>query len=143
MHRMIFVNLPVADLDRSRAFFTGLGYSFNEKFCDGNALALGLGENIFAMLLQTDFYATFHDKQTIDAREGSECLLCVSADSREQVDSLVDSAVAAGGREGRTQDHGFMYGRSYDDLDGHTWEIMWMDQQAADMGPEAYAAQNA
>ncbi len=143
MHRMIFVNLPVADLNRSRTFFSGLGYSFNENFCDDNALALELGDNICAMLLRTDFYSTFHTKRTIDAREGSECLVCLSAESRDEVDVLVDKAIEAGGTPGRTEQHGdFMYGRSFDDPDGHTWEIMWMDPAVDEVGPEAYVAQN-
>lgn len=141
-HKMIFVNLPVADLERSRTFFTEIGYTFNDTFCDDNALALELGENIYAMLLRTDFYQSLHAKKTVDAREGSECLICLSADSREDVDALVDKAIEAGATAVRTQDHGFMYFRSFDDLDGHQWEIMWMDQAAAEVGPEAYAEQN-
>ncbi|XVX18912.1 VOC family protein [Actinomycetota bacterium] len=140
-HQMIFVNLPVADLDRSREFFTTLGYAFNERFCDGNALSLEIGPNIHAMLLRRDFYDTFHGKETADATAVSGCLLALDAPSRDGVDKLVDAAVAAGATEGRTQDHGFMYGRSYDDLDGHTWEVIWMDPQAAEVGPEEYAAQ--
>lgn len=128
-HQMIFVNLPVADLERSRAFFTGLGYTFNETFCDENALCLELGPTLYAMLLRKDFFATFHTADT--AGPGTvEALLCLSAESREAVDSLVGAAVAAGGSEGRAEDHGWMYGRSYTDLDGHIWEIMWMDTAA-------------
>ncbi|GAA3955248.1 VOC family protein [Gordonia caeni] len=141
MHDMIFVNLPVTDLDRSRAFFEGLGYRFDDRFCDGNALALVLGDAIVAMLLKRDFYATFTDKKVVDATAESGCLLALSARSREEVDSLVDRAVASGASAGRTEDHGFMYGRTYDDLDGHTWEIMWMEQAAVDMGPMEYAKQ--
>lgn len=136
-HQMIFVNLPVADLARTRSFFEALDYEFNEHFCDENALALVLGENLFAMLLRRDFYETFHGKETADATKVSGCLVCLSADSREAVDSLAERAIAAGATAGRTEDHGFMYGRTYDDLDGHTWEIMWMDPAAA--GPQEYA----
>ncbi len=129
-HQMIFVNLPVKDTAASREFFTRVGYSFNEEMCNGPALAVELGPQLFAMLLEREFFATFHTSDTADP--GShEVLTCLSADSREQVDQLVDRAVAAGGTEGRRQDEGFMYGRSYTDLDGHVWEIMWMDVDAA------------
>lgn len=135
-HHLLFVNLPVADLGRSRAFFAGLGYPFDEDYCDSDALCLRLGPTLYAMLLRADFFAGFHDQRT--APRGSvETLLCLSADSREAVDELVDRAVLAGGRDVRTEDHGFMYGRSYSDLDGHIWEVMWMDPQAAGAGPEA------
>jgi predicted lactoylglutathione lyase len=141
MHAMIFVNLPVADIERSRKFFTDLGYTFNEKFCDGRALALVLGESKVAMLTQTDFFGSFHPVETADATKTKECVICLSADSRDAVDVLVDRAIAAGGTAGDTEDHGFMYGRSYDDLDGHSWQIFWMDPAAAAVGPETYAAQ--
>lgn len=133
-HQLIFVNLPVVDLARSRAFFTRLGYLFDEDFCDGDALCLRLGPSIYAMLLREEFFGRFHDRRTAPA--GSvETLLCLSADSREDVDALVDRAVLAGGRDVRTEDLGFMYGRSYSDPDGHVWEIMWMDPRAARGGP--------
>lgn len=134
MHDMIFVNLPVADIARSRTFFTDLGYSFNEDFCDGKALALVLGESQCAMLLETSWFATFHDAGTADATKQKECLVALSARSKDEVDTLVDKAVSLGATEGRTQDLGFMYGRSYDDLDGHTWEIIWMDQAGPQQG---------
>lgn len=129
-HQLIFVNLPVSDLERSRTFFSDLGYTFNEEFSDDRALCLELGPTLHAMLLRRDFFASFHDAEV--ASSGTvETLLCLSADSRAAVDDLVDRAVAAGGREGRGEDHGFMYGRSYADPDGHIWEIMWMDPAAA------------
>jgi predicted lactoylglutathione lyase len=133
-HRMIFVNLPVADVARSRAFFTQVGYSFDERMCNGSALAVELGPNIYAMLLQRGYFGQFHDDAVADPGQ-TEVLTCLSADSREHVDALVDAAVAAGGRDVRTEDYGgsdFMYGRSYADLDGHIWEIMWMDVAAAE-----------
>lgn len=133
-HQMIFVNLPVADVARSRAFFTACGYSFDERMCSGEALAVELGPNIYAMLLQTSYFAQFHGNTLAEPGQ-TEVLTCLSADSREHVDSLVDAAIAAGGRDVRTEDYGgsdFMYGRSYADLDGHIWEIMWMDVAAAD-----------
>ncbi len=137
-HQLLFVNLPVADLARSRAFFTQLGYPFDEDFCDGDALCLRLGPTICAMLLRADLFAAFHDRRTAPA--GSvETLLCLSAESREAVDALVDRAVLAGGQDVRTEDHGLMYGRSYSDLDGHIWEVMWMDPRAVEGGPEAVA----
>jgi uncharacterized protein len=133
-HQLIFVNLPVADLARSRAFFTQLGYPFNEDFCDGDALCLRLGPTIHVMLLRQDFFAGLHDRPA--APPGSvETLLCLSAESRESVDALVDRAVLAGGADVRREDHGFMYGRSYSDLDGHVWELMWMDPRAGEGGP--------
>lgn len=141
MHAMMFVNLPVADIERSRTFFTDLGYEFNEKFCGDNALSLVLGENQFAMLLQRDFFDSFHPVETADAATTKECVICLSADSRDEVDVLVDRAIAAGGTAGDTEDHGFMYGRSYNDPDGHSWQIFWMDPAAAEVGPEEYAAQ--
>jgi uncharacterized protein len=133
-HQLMFVNLPVADLARSRAFFTQLGYPFDEDFCDGNALCVRLGPTLYAMLLRQDLFAGFHDREP--APPGTvETLLCLSADSREAVDALADRAVLAGGAVVRTEDHGFMYGRSYSDPDGHVWEVMWMDPLAVGGGP--------
>ncbi len=127
VHQMIFVNLPVADPARSREFFTALGYGFDEEMCNEDALALELGPNHYAMLLQTEFFGQFHDAQIAEPGQ-HEVLTCVSADSREEVEDLVDRAVEAGGRAIRTESNGdYMYGRSYADLDGHIWEIMWMD----------------
>lgn len=139
MHKMIFVNLPIADIQRSRDFFTAVGYTINEQFSDENAVAVELGENIAAMLLKTDFFGTFHESTTA-APGDKEVLIALSAESREEVDAVVDRAVAAGGKEGRAEDHGFMYGRAFDDPDGHGWEIMWMDPAAAAGGPEGEAA---
>ena len=131
VHQMIFVNLPVADPQRSREFFASLGYGFNEEMCNEGALALELGPNHYAMLLQTDFFGQFHDEQVAGPAQ-HEVLTCVSAQSRREVDDVVDRATAAGGREVRTEEQGdFMYGRSYADLDGHIWEIMWMDLEKA------------
>lgn len=126
MHRMIFVNLPVADLDRSRAFFAALGYRFDERFSDDRALCLVLGENLYAMLLRREFFAEFTPGPVSES--GTEVLLGLSTDSRDAVDRVVEQAVAAGGSAVRAEDHGWMYGRSFTDPDGHVWEIMWMDQ---------------
>lgn len=134
-HNMLFVNLPIESQERSRRFYTELGYSFNESFCDGNALCLEIGPNIYAMLLTREFFGTFHDKTVADPRQSCGVLLAVDAPSREAVDEQVARAVEAGATEVRTEDHGFMYGRSFDDPDGHTWEITWMDPQAAQDGP--------
>lgn len=128
--QMIFVNLPVNDLDASKKFFTELGYTINPQFSDENAASVVISDTIVAMLLTKPFYATFTDKEIADAAKTSEVLVCLSAESREKVDDLVEKAIAAGGTAGRTQDHGFMYGRGFDDLDGHTWEITWMDPAA-------------
>ncbi|MFI6208777.1 VOC family protein [Streptomyces sp. NPDC051041] len=129
--QMIFVNLPVDDLDASKKFFTELGYSINPQFSDENAASVVISDTIVAMLLTKPFYATFTKKEIADATRTSEVLLCLSAESREKVDELVEKAVAAGGTASeRVQELDFMYGRSFDDLDGHTWEVVWMDPSA-------------
>ncbi|MEU0675132.1 VOC family protein [Streptomyces sp. NPDC006172] len=126
--QMIFVNLPVNDLGASKKFFTDLGYSINAQFSDDKAASVVISDNIMAMLLTKPFYATFTKKEIADATATSEVLIALSAESREKVDELVDRALSLGGTpSGPTQDLGFMYGRSFDDLDGHTWEIAWMD----------------
>lgn len=127
MHKQIFVNLPIADMARSKSFFTALGYSFNPDFTNDQGAALVLGENLYAMLLIHEFFATFIDKPIVDAKKSTEVLVCLSCDSREQVDSLVAKAIAAGGSAPRApQDHGFMYGHGFEDLDGHVWELVHM-----------------
>ncbi|MEU8488323.1 MULTISPECIES: VOC family protein [unclassified Streptomyces] len=129
--QMIFTNLAVNDLDASKKFFTELGYAINPQFSDETAASVVISEHIVVMLLTKEKYAAFTKKTIIDSTKNSEVLLCLSAESREKVDELVDRAIAAGGTEtGETQDHGFMYGRAFDDPDGHTWEIMWMDPAA-------------
>ncbi|ELS56815.1 VOC family protein [Streptomyces viridochromogenes] len=129
--QMIFVNLPVNDLDASKKFFTELGYSINPQFSDENAASVVISDTIVAMLLTKPFYSTFTKKEIADATRTSEVLICLSAESREKVDELVEKAVAAGGTASdQVQEMDFMYGRSFDDLDGHTWEVMWMDPSA-------------
>jgi predicted lactoylglutathione lyase len=134
---MIFINLPVADLDASRGFFTELGYRFNEQFSDDNALCLEISDTIFAMLLRRDFFASFTPRAVADAHTVSEALLALSTDSRDAVDELLGRAVGAGGTALRTLEEkneggvAYMYGRSYADLDGHIWEILWMDPALA------------
>jgi predicted lactoylglutathione lyase len=126
--QMIFPNLAVNDLDASKKFFTELGYSINPQFSDETGAAVVVSEHIVVMLLTKEKYAGFTKKTIVDPTKNTEVLLCLSAESREKVDELVDKAIAAGGTEtGEKQDHGFMYGRAFDDPDGHTWEIMWMD----------------
>ncbi|MFF4525686.1 VOC family protein [Streptomyces bluensis] len=129
--QMIFVNLPVNDLDTSKKFFTELGYTINPQFSDDKAACVVISDTIFAMLLTKPFYQSFTKKQIADSAKTSEVLLCLSAQSREKVDELVDRAIAVGGSAtGDTQDQGFMYSRSFDDPDGHTWEVVWMDPAA-------------
>ncbi|BAC70326.1 MULTISPECIES: VOC family protein [Streptomyces] len=129
--QMIFVNLAVDDVDASKKFFTELGYTINPQFTTDDCACVVISDTIIAMLLSKQRYADFTKKRIADPTTTSEVLLCLSAESREKVDELVDKALAAGGTSsGETQDHGFMYGRSFDDPDGHTWEIVWMDPAA-------------
>lgn len=128
MNKQIFVNLPVKDLNRSKAFFTALGYTFNPQFTDDNAACMIISDNsIYVMLLVEDFFKTFTNKQIADAHEVTEVLTCLSCESREEVDSLVAKALDAGGKAPRApQDHGFMYAHGFEDLDGHIWELAYM-----------------
>ncbi|RYX91895.1 MAG: glyoxalase/bleomycin resistance/extradiol dioxygenase family protein [Comamonadaceae bacterium] len=131
MARQIFVNLPVKDLDKSVAFFTRLGFSFNPQFTDQNATCMLIGQDSFVMLLVEDFFKTFASKPVADARQTTEVLLAISCESRQQVDDMVSQALAAGGSAPRAaKDHGFMYQHGFDDLDGHAWEVMYMDATA-------------
>ncbi len=128
MAKQIYVNLAVKDLDASKAFFTKLGFSFNPQFTDDNGACLVLGENIFVMLLTEPFFKTFTKKQLCDATTHTEVLIAIDADSREYVDALVKKAVTAGGSiYAEPWDHGWMYGHSFADLDGHQWEVVYMD----------------
>jgi predicted lactoylglutathione lyase len=139
---MIFVNLPVADLAKSRAFLEALGATNEPKFTDDTAACMQLSDSIFVMLLTHDKFKQFTPRSIADATSSSEVLLCLSADSRESVDSTVEQGVAAGGTADPSpkQDYGVMYGRSVADPDGHIWEIMWMDPAAAEQGADAIAA---
>jgi len=129
MAKQIFVNLPVKDLNRSVAFFTKLGFKFDPKFTDENATCMIVGENIYVMLLLEKFFKTFTTKELCDAKKNTEVLVCLSCDSRSEVDDLVVKAVAAGGSTPRKpQDHGFMYGHGFEDLDGHIWELIYMEK---------------
>jgi uncharacterized protein len=133
MAKMIFVNLPVTDLERSTAFYEAIGGEKNPQFSDDTATCIVFSDTIHAMLLTHDKYRQFTSKPIADAHAASEVLICVSADSRGEVDAMIGKAEAAGGRAdpGPTQDYGFMYGRSFEDPDGHHWEMMWMDLAAA------------
>jgi uncharacterized protein len=131
MSRMMFVNLPVKDLSKSVDFFTQLGFEFNPRFTDENATCMVVSEQAFVMLLVEDFFKTFTDKEIADPVTTTEAIFALSAETRQEVGELVDKAVAAGGRPaGAVQDEDFMYGRSFQDLDGHLWELIWMDPSA-------------
>jgi predicted lactoylglutathione lyase len=126
-NQQIFVNLPVKDLPRSRAFFESLGYSFNEEFSNSEGACCVISEHIYAMLLTEPFFKGFTKKAIADAKQTTEVLICLSCESREQVDQLVAKAVAAGGAAPNAkQDHGFMYAHGFEDLDGHLWELVYM-----------------
>ncbi|KFG73431.1 VOC family protein [Streptomyces mutabilis] len=132
MHQqMIFVNLATNDLDASKKFFTGLGYEINAQFSDDTTASIPLSETIVVLVHTPEKYRQFTKKDIVDSTKSSEVLIALSAESRGKVDELVDKAVAAGGSvSGETQDHGFMYGRAFDDVDGHTFEVVWMDPSA-------------
>lgn len=136
METKIFLNLPVKDLNRSIAFFTQLGFSFNPKFTDDKATCLIIGENINAMLLVEEFYKTFTNKQICNATTTSEVLISISIETREKVDEMIEKAVKAGGSEYmETRDYGWMYQRVFLDIDGHHWEVFYMDEsQIPQMG---------
>lgn len=133
MPRMIFVNLPVADLARATAFYESIGAVRNPQFSDETAACMVFSDTIYAMLLTHAKFAQFTSKKIVDARTSSEVLIALSADSRNDVDAMVDKAKASGVTidPTPTQDYGFMYGRSFEDPDGHIWEVYWMDVEAA------------
>jgi predicted lactoylglutathione lyase len=130
--KLIFINLPVADLDRSIAFYEAIGATKNPIFSDETAACMVISETIHVMILTHGKFSQFTPRPIADARSASEVLLCLSADSRAAVDDITEKALGAGGSEVRpAEDHGFMYGRSFEDPDGHIWEPMWMDMAAA------------
>jgi predicted lactoylglutathione lyase len=132
MIRQIFVNLPVKDLPRSMAFFRALGLSFNTRFTNEQGACLEIAENIYAMLLVEPFFQGFTKLPVADARKSTEVLVALSCDSRAEVDALVARAMAAGGSTPNALvDHGFMVQHGFTDLDGHQWEVFWMDESAA------------
>lgn len=128
MHSQIYVNLPVKDLPRTREFFSSLGFTFNPQFSNEQGACMVVSDSIYVMLLTEAFFQTFTHKPIADANKVTEVLTCLSCDSREHVDELVAKAVAAGGKAPRApQDHGFMYGHGFEDLDGHIWELVYME----------------
>ncbi|MCP3739417.1 VOC family protein [Rossellomorea sp. BNER] len=128
----VFINLAVKDLDQSISFFTEIGFEFNPQFTDENATCMVINENAFVMLLVEDFFKTFTKKEISDTTKSTEAILAISADSREQVDEIVNKALAAGGKASNDPvDHGFMYGWSFQDIDGHLWELIYMDESVA------------
>jgi predicted lactoylglutathione lyase len=142
MPKMIFVNLPVADLKRATAFYEAIGATKNPAFSDDTASCMVFSETIYAMLLTREKYAQFTSKTIVDAKTSSEVMIALSADSREDVDGLVNKAKVGGGSPDPTptQDFGVMYGRSFEDPDGHIWEVVWMDAEAAAAGGDQFAA---
>lgn len=127
MAREIFVNLPIANMERSKAFFSALGFTFNPQFTNDQGACMVIADNIYAMLLVKPFFQTFIDTEIADATKTTEVLTCLSCASRAEVDDLVKKAVAAGGKPHRQpQDHGFMYGHGFHDPDGHVWELVYM-----------------
>ncbi len=131
MARKIFVNLPIKDMEASQAFFRALGFSFNAQFTNEQGACMIVGDDIFVMLLVEPFFQTFIKKPISDAKKATEVLVCLSCDSRAEVDELVKKALAAGGTAPNApQDHGFMYAHGFDDIDGHVWELVWMDPAA-------------
>jgi predicted lactoylglutathione lyase len=131
MPTKIFVNLPVKDLDRSVAFFTKLGYTFNPQFTDENATCMIVGDDIYVMLLTEPFFKTFTPKAIADATSSTEVLVALSAESRDAVNEIVETALAAGARRYKEpDDRGFLYGWGFEDPDGHIWEHVWMDPAA-------------
>ena len=131
MAKAIFVNLPVRDLGKSVDFFTKMGFTFNPQFTDENATCMVIGENIFAMLLVHKFFKTFTEKEICNTSSDTEVIVALAFESREKVDQLMAKVLAAGGEEPRqAQDHGWMYNRNFQDIDGHLWELFWMDEKA-------------
>lgn len=139
MTRMIFVNLPVTDLARTRTFYEAVGFSYNPQFSDDSGLCMVLSDTIYAMLLSHAKWKTFTSKTIPDAHSSAQMMLAINCDSRAEVDTLTEAAANAGGKAdpNPVQDHGFMYGRDFEDPDGHTWEAFWMDMAAipADQAP--------
>ncbi|MBM7702418.1 VOC family protein [Metabacillus iocasae] len=129
--KSIFVNLPVKDLNKTKEFFSKVGFEFNPQFSNELAACMVISDTIFAMLLVEDHYKSFTKKEIADTTNSSEAIIALSVDSREKVDEIVNNALAAGGKPSKEpQDHGFMYGWSFEDIDGHLWELFFMDSHA-------------
>ncbi len=145
MPQMIFINLPVADLKSSMAFYEAIGATNEPKFTDETAAMMRFSKAVNVMLLTHDKWRAFTDKTIPDAKTSAQVLLCISRESRDAVDAITEAAGKAGGvtDPNPKQDHGMMYGRSFEDPDGHIWEPMWMDNAAAQQGASAFAEQDA
>jgi predicted lactoylglutathione lyase len=131
MTTQIFVNLPVKDLSRTVEFFKKLGFAFNPQFTNENATCMIINNNIFVMLLVEKFFKTFTKKEICDTTKDTEVIIALSTESRERVDEMMQNVFEAGGKESREpQDYGWMYGRSFQDINGHLWEIIYMDEKA-------------
>lgn len=128
MNKQIILNLPVKDLERSKAFFAALGFTFNDKYSGENAAFMHIvGDTIQAMLTAESFFQTLIDKPMAQAKEANEMVICLSCESRDEVDTLIAKAVAAGGRTPHPpEDHGFMYDQGFEDIDGHLWNLVWV-----------------
>jgi hypothetical protein len=139
--RTLFVNIPVADVERSKAFFAKLGFSYNPTFTDETAACMLVGEQAFVILLSYETFAQYAQLPIGDPTTHTLALYCFTVSSRDEVDTVAAAALAAGGSEADdAEDHDFMYSRSFVDLDGHPWQVMWMDPAAAQQGPEGVAA---
>jgi predicted lactoylglutathione lyase len=131
MSKMIFVNLPISDVDRSRAFYSGLGYTFNEQFSDDKALCMVISDTIFAMLVKPEFLSTFLDKPVGDPKQAVTNIVSLTFDSKEEVIAHCEKAYSLGARKYKeASDMGFMYQHGFEDLDGNIWEAIWMDPAA-------------
>ncbi|MGH9980159.1 MAG: VOC family protein [Nitrososphaeraceae archaeon] len=131
MTTKLFANLPVKDLDKTIKFFTHLDFTFNPQFTDENATCMIIGKDSFVMLLVEKFFKTFTNKEICDATTDTEVILALSAESREQVDNMITKVNEAGGREYmKSQDYGWMYHRGFEDINGHIWEIVYMDESS-------------
>ncbi|MDX6624293.1 MAG: uncharacterized protein QOE75_2225 [Solirubrobacterales bacterium] len=140
MSPLLFLNLPVAELPASRDFFAELGFEFNEKFCDDGAACMIVSDKAYVMLLERDRFAEFVTKPVADASQATALSIAISADDRAAVDAFVAAALSAGAAPAKEpQDYGFMYQRSFHDLDGHLWEVAWMDPVAVENGPAEFA----
>lgn len=138
MVKQIFVNLVVKDLEKTQAFWTKLGFSFDAQFTNQDAAALVLGENIYAMLILPTSFTRFTKKELVDASKATEAINCLGLDSRAEVDQIMTAALDNGGKETRpTEDYGWMYGRSFEDLDGHQWEVCYIDAANIPANPAA------
>ena len=128
MNKQIILNLPVKDLDKSRVFFSALGFTFNPKFSSDNSAFMSIvGDTIQAMLTTEGFFQSLIDKPLAQAKEANEVVICLSCESREEVDAIIARAVAAGGRTPHPpEDHGFMYDQGFEDIDGHLWNLVWV-----------------